>query len=324
MDDGFTFAANEPVGQSFRNFFTLSAQWAGRPTSALFFWLAGVIWGSDPFWFHVLSVGIHSLVSFTLALAIYTMGFSRAQSFLSGALFLINVIHFQAVHWISALMYPLYMLFMLGYLIGFLRFLKTGNWVWVVGAVISLMAGVMANIAALSVVVFCFYWQRSRGVPLRVAALRLAPAFVLSAGLGLLMISVSAEQVVTSLVVQSMWEGLAVFALNAGLTLLLLVSRVLSLAHWVPFPFYEQFHWELYFGGAVLVVLMVVSLLRQPILSDGAVWILLSLVPFLPIMLNPDIAQQLTAGPLPLFVRGFGGYRTRLHMGCRASAQSVR
>ena len=138
------------------------------------------------------------------------------------------------------------------------------------------------------------------------------------------MISVSAEQVVTSLVVQSMWEGLAVFALNAGLTLLLLVSRVLSLAHWVPFPFYEQFHWELYFGGAVLVVLMVVSLLRQPILSDGAVWILLSLVPFLPIMLNPDIAQQLTAGPLPLFVRGFGGYRTRLHMGCRASAQSVR
>ena len=307
VDDGFTFAANEPVGASFGNFFTLSAQWAGRPTSALFFWIGGMLWGNDAFWFHVLSVGTHSLASFTIALAIYTMGFSRAQSFLSGALFLINVSHFQAVHWISALMYPLYMLFMLGFLIGFLRFLKTGNWVWVVGAVISLMAGVMANIAALSVVVFCFYWQWSRGVPLRVAALRLAPAFVISAGLALLMISVSAEQVVTSLVVRSMWEDLTAPAINAGRNLLLLVSREFSLAHWVPFPFYEQFHWELYLGGAMLGVLTVVILLRQPGLSDGAVWILLSLVPFLPIMLNPDVAQQLPQGPSRYLYAASGG-----------------
>ena len=307
VDDAFTFAANEPIDRSFGNFFTLSAQWAGRPTSALFFWLGSVFWGSDPFWFHVLSVAIHSLASFALAMAIYTMGFSRPQSFLSGALFLINVSHFQAVHWISALMYPLYMLFMLGFLVGFLRFINTGKRAWAAGAAVSLVAGVLANVAALSVVLFCLYWQWSRGVPLRVAALRLTPAFVLAAGLALLMISVSAEQVVTSLVVQSMWGDLTASAINAGRNLLLLVSRVFSLAHWVPFPLYEQFHWELYLGGAGLVALAVLILLRQPGLSDGAVWVLIALLPFLPIMLNPDIAQQLPQGPSRYLYAASGG-----------------
>ena len=204
-------------------------------------------------------------------------------------------------------MYPLYMLFILGFVIGFLRFLKTGNRVWVVGAAVSLVAGVLANIAAISVVAFCFYWQWSRGVPLRVTALRLAPAFALSAGLALLMISVSAEQVVMSLVAQSMSENLVASAITVGRNTLLLVSRLLSLAHWVPFPFYEQFDWEFYFGGAVLIVLTIVILLRQPDLSDGAVWMLLSLVPFLPIGLDPDVSQLLLQGPSRYLYAASGG-----------------
>jgi tetratricopeptide (TPR) repeat protein len=297
VDDGFTFEANEPVSRNFANFFTLSAQWAGRPTSAFFFLLGSALWGNDPFWFHILSVSLHVLTSLVLAAALRRMGIVRSSSFLAGGLFLVNTSHFQAIYWISALMYPLYMLFMLGFLSGFLHFLESGKSRWAVQASISLLAAMMANIAAVSVVAFCFYWQWSRGVSVRQAALRLALPFAAAIFLAIALISISAEQVVTSLVVKSIWQELPGLVSNVGRNLPLLLSRLITLAHWAPFAFYEQFDWELYVGAGVLILLVAAVVRRQPGLSDGAAWILLSIVPFLPIMLNPEVARQLPQGP---------------------------
>ena len=90
VDDASIFALNEPVRENFLNFFTLSAQWVGRPTFSFFIWLGSRFWGYDPLWFHALSAAVHTLVCFVLAISLRVLGFSRSFSFVVGALFLIN------------------------------------------------------------------------------------------------------------------------------------------------------------------------------------------------------------------------------------------
>ena len=224
VDDEFTFAANEPVKEDFGKFFTLSAQWAGRPTSAFFFLLGSLTWGSNPFWFHVLSVTVHTIVSLALAVTFRTMGFSRPQSFLAGSLFLINTSHFQAVHWITSLMYPLYVLYSLLFLISFMRYSSTGKMWWYAIAIVSVICGVLANIATLSAVAFCAYVQVSRGATLRATAVRLGPVLALALMLSFVMMHISAEQVITSLVVENASSNFGNFLLNAGRNILLLLT----------------------------------------------------------------------------------------------------
>ena len=194
-------------------------------------------------------------------------------------------------------MYPLYMLFALAFLIGHVRFSTTGSWTWAAGSIVSLAIAMMANVAAASMVGFCLYWQLSRREPLRLVLGQLAPAVAVSAALMVLVLQMTAEQAVTSMVVRSASEGLWDVLFNSGRNILLFLSRLVTLAHWVPFPLYNQFEWEMYSGAVLLIVCLFVIFRRQPGLSDAAVWILMFLIPFLPIMLNPEIAQQLPQGP---------------------------
>ena len=66
-----------------------------------------LIFGNDPAAFHLLVVAIHTLAAWLLARVVWQQGGESILAGLAGLLFLVNVTHFQTVHHISALDYPL-------------------------------------------------------------------------------------------------------------------------------------------------------------------------------------------------------------------------
>jgi len=86
--------------------------YGGRPVVTVFFWINYTLWGDNPLPFHVATVLLHVLAAFTLAYASWK---GRHPSFLvdqiAGLLFLTACSHFRAVQWISAVGYPLALIF---------------------------------------------------------------------------------------------------------------------------------------------------------------------------------------------------------------------
>jgi len=296
VDDEGVFKANEAISEDFSNFFSSAVQFSGRPAKHLVLWLGYTLWGNNPRCFHFLSVAVHTLTSILLASLCRQMKLRTELGWLAGLLFLVNVAHFQAVYWISALDYPLYLLFGILLLRSYLRYLSSGQSIWMVAFYVNLFVATMAHLATVSLLPFCLYFSGSRGDDFRSSLNRLLPAFLLFVPLGLFILSFTSRQVDTWLAIQRGVHPSYLF-FNMGRNFLLFLSRLVTLAHWVSFPFYEQRPWELYVGVLVLLGLGVLIYKRVKTLSDGAVWILLSVLPFLPLSLNPEIAVQLPQGP---------------------------
>ena len=127
VDDEDSFRVYELIARDFNAFFSSQAQPDGRPVGILVGWLGYELWGNNPAWFHYQSVVIHVLASILLAALCRQMGEDSKTSFLSGLFFMVNVSHFQAMHWLSALDYPLLMLFGSLALTCYLRYLKMGD-----------------------------------------------------------------------------------------------------------------------------------------------------------------------------------------------------
>ena len=89
------------------------AQASGRPFAEAVKYLAVLGGGNHPGAVHLLVVAAHVLASLLWAWACRRLGLNLELSFLAGLLFLVNVTHFQVVHHISALDYPLALCWML-------------------------------------------------------------------------------------------------------------------------------------------------------------------------------------------------------------------
>ena len=256
----------------------------GRPLAELIKLAGYLIWGNDPGSFHLLVVALHTLAAILLAILLWHQGMALRTSLVGGLLFLVNVAHFRAVHWIAAIEFPLALSCGLGALICYQHFLedRRSRWLW------GFYGGLVLSIAALSAMAFlwpfCLYWSWAREHDIRASLRPLLP---------LLPVVVLELVVIAALTPRenSTWRAIDQFLegdpsslfLGTGRLLLWLLSRLLTTAHWRPVSLYELEHWEFYAGAGVLAGLGVLVYWSRLPVSVWSVWILLSILPFLPL-----------------------------------------
>jgi tetratricopeptide (TPR) repeat protein len=296
VDDQNSFRVNELIGEDFAHFFTSGAQVDGRPLAIFATWLGYEIWGNDPGWFHYLSVVVHLFASMVLALLCRQMGVGWGTSLLGGLFFLVNVSHFQAIHWLSALDYPLYMLFGSLSLICYFRYVILGHLGWLVAGLASFLLALLSHIAALFFWVFALYWtaSRDRRIPVRI----LLVSMVVLAPMAVAILNITPSQADTWRAIDYFSEDLFNMLFSMGRNYLLFVSRLFTMAYWAPFPFYLQHAWEFWLGAVALVALLALPLVtKSKTTLDWTLWVLISLAPFTPLMLDPEVSLQLPQGP---------------------------
>jgi len=206
------------------------------------------------------------------------------------------VAHFQAVHWISGMDYPVALLLSLGAVLCCQRHYQTSGRGWFWGFCAALPLGALAHPAALMTWPFCLYWAWSQGRPLRPLWRTLPP-------LGLLLLptlafisytTAKSTSTAHALGAYSL-EGLPQLALGMGELLLWFSGRLLSTAHWTAVAVYQQQIWELALGLGVLGGLGALIWRRIQPGALWAAWSLLLLLPFL--VLTEEVVRDLPAGP---------------------------
>ena len=318
--DDQTFRDNVALSKDFTYFFAPPEEkqlGSGRPAAELAKWLGYVVWGNDPGWFHLYVVAVHTVASLILARVAWRMGMGLYLSFTGGVLFLINVVHFRAVYWISALDYPLALAWGLGALLCYERYVTTDRSAWLWGFCGSMMVGVMSHFSIVVVLPFCLYWSRHRGVDFKTTLRNLLP----TSALLLLMFGFLLNITVRT---SSTWHSIGLYGeegvidLVVGISRVLLwfLSRLLSTAHWHLVPVYRLQTWELFIGAGVLIVLLALIWKRNHRWAIWSVWILLSLAPFL--LVTETTVLGLLTGPSRYLYAATAGSSLLLALGIQA------
>jgi len=296
--DAETFRDNARISEDFWFFFSPEKEQAsGRPAAELTKWVASLFLGEDPGLFHLLVVATHTLASLLLAFLCRRLGINLELSLLGGLLFLVNVTHFQGVHWISALDYPLALVWSFLGVLCYLRYCDASRAGWLVGLHAGLGIGVLTHMAAAAAGPLCLYWSWHQGHDLKTALRRLVPLGAVLALLVFFALRLTEQKTSTWATLDyHAVQGVAASFLGIVRMLLWYVGRLLTTAHWLPLSVYKLQPWELYFGGAVLAGILVLIWKKVFPLSVWGMWILLSLFPFLTIPENL-IFQFLKEGP---------------------------
>ncbi len=293
-DDHEAFRDNIAMAEDFSFFFSSyeKQQPGGRPLAELIKLVGYLIWGNDPGFFHLLVVAIHTLAAILLVTLFWQQGMSLRTGFVGGLLFLVNVAHFRAVYWIAAIEFSLALSCGLGALLCYQHFLKdrSPGWLW------GFYGASVLSIAALSAMAllwpFCLYWSWLRGDDIRASLRPLLPLLPVVALEVVVILALTPERGNTWHAIDRFMEGDPFsLILGAGRLLLWILSRLLTTAHWLPIPLYEVGPWELYAGAGVLAGLGVLVYRSHLPVSLWAVWILLSILPFLPVTDTPILAR---------------------------------
>lgn len=295
--DAQSFADHLRIDQDWTFFFSPDKTHAsGRPFAEAVKYAVYRLWGNDPAAFHLAVVVIHALASLLLALACRRLGGDLELALLGGLLFLVNVTHFRAVHWISVLDYPLALVCALLSLRAYLDYLDTrSRRSWILFA-LTLLLGLMAHLSTAVVVPFVLFHRWRQGAELRVLGGQVLVLGVPLAGaLGVLLAITSHETSTWGSIGEYAERSLVPLVFGMGRMLLWLVSRLLTTAHWLPLPIHQLQTWELFLGGTLLVGLLVVIWKQVGPVWPWAFWLLLSLVPFL--LLTETTILDLPAGP---------------------------
>ena len=285
MDDHDAFQDNIAIGEDLTYFFSSQKQQpSGRPLAELVKFGAYLVWGNDPGYFHLLVVACHALVAILVARLAWRMGSGLGPSLVGGLLFLVNVAHFQAVHWIQAIEYPLALIWGLASLLFYLRYLSTWENRWLWGFYGSLLISILALSAMAFLWPFCLYWSWLQRYDLKTTLRHLLPLLFLVVLELAFIVAITPRE-------NSTWRALGLYAENDlfiylfGMVRLLLwmLSRLLTTAHWLPVRLYDQQPWELYAGVAVLAAMALLVYRKGIPQAPCSVWILLSVLPFLPL-----------------------------------------
>ena len=298
--DAETFRDNIAISEDFTFFFSAEKEVpSGRPTAELTKWLAFLAFGNDPKWFHLLSVFLHGLATVLFALWIRQLGESRDFSWCAALLFFVNVGHFQAIQYISAMDYPLALSLALASLISFGILASENRPLWRGPWLAFLALGTLAHLSAAVVWPLSAFWYWQRRSDIRGALRLFAWGGAVSLPAILLGLLWAADETSTWQAIESYGDSAASSSSTVGGAagvLLWLLSRLVTTAHWVPMTLYARHPWELYVGFGFLVVLLI------PLVSGGnhklrlwTLWVLLSLLPFS--LLNERILLDLPSGP---------------------------
>ena len=282
MDDVRTFRDNVAVDADWTYFFSPNKEvGSGRLTVDLYRFLVYLLVGNQPGAVHLLLVGLHTATTLLLTRLLWRLGMPLALSFMSGLLFLVNVAHFRAVHWIGAQDYALTLALGCVTLLTYLRYREEERPLFLGLFYLCLLLDAMAHLAIFFVLPFFVYFLWRRGQPVEACLRHFAWPLALAPLMLYVVLHFTARATST-------WGAIEIYAsgnvvdllLGSGRMLLWLPSRLWTTAHWVPLPLYESQAWELYVGAGVLVLLALAIWKRVEPVDLWGVWILLSLLPF--------------------------------------------
>ena len=295
--DDQTFRDNIAVSENFWFFFSTEKEHpSGRPVAELVKWIAYLQWGNDPFWFHFLVIITHTLASYLVSRTAYNLGVPIEISFAGGLLFLSNVAHFQAVHHISALDYPLALTIGLMALQCYLRFLDNRKHTWLLLFYIAMASACLSHFSSAFLLPFCFCLAWNRGQDIKSILTHIVPlGFVLLVTL-VLVLAITTEAAATWVSIRLYEEANTFSLLNGWIRVFLwFLSRLLTTSHGIWTTVYTMQTWELYLGGLLLLAIAVVMWKARGLVALWCIWTLLSLAPF--VLLTEQAIADLPAGP---------------------------
>ena len=263
-DAGYLENSSRMVGD-FSRILSPGLELAGRPVTQLFFYLGFRLWGDDIAPFHLLAIALHLLASGLLAVAAWRSGLQLCVALVAGIFFLLHAGHFRAVHWVSALAYPLALIGSLTTLLCYREYLRgTTRW-WLAATYGSALFGTLSHAAAAAVLPACYLLACQQFQTARKSVTTLLPLAVILAGSiwALLHFYHDAPQVVQAV------DGLNLAQVTSYF--LLLVGRLVSTAHWFLVPTHLFYGWEPYFGLLVLGLLLSIAW-RFPEIRVWASW----------------------------------------------------
>ncbi|MFT5377556.1 MAG: 4-amino-4-deoxy-L-arabinose transferase-like glycosyltransferase, partial [Candidatus Latescibacterota bacterium] len=318
--DAETFFDNARISQDFSYFFSPERQQiTGRPAADLSKWLASLALGDSAAGFHLLVIAAHALAALLLARLVDVLYDNRFWAFTSGLLFLVNVTHFQAVHHISALDYPLALCWGIAALLFFLRYNEEGQRSDLVLTYLFFALGALTHMAAAALGPLCLYWSWQRSGNLRHAVLRVAPLGILLAALVFYGLAITPKATSTWAAIDH-YEAAEVSLLSPLRVLAWFSGRLLSTAHWVPpLSVYKLQSWEMLFGTAVLLGLLGMAWWQQRRAAVWVAWIVLTLLPFVFI---PEklVLEFLPEGPSRYLYLASAGSSVLIALGLNALA----
>ena len=250
--------------------FVVSPQriYPGRPTFNLYLWAAYKLFKEEPAGYHLLQVWLHFLASLLVAFTFRRLGATFELSLIGGLLFLMNVAHFRAVHWISATSYILALVFGLGAVLLYHRGLEADRRVWTLAAALVLAAAVCAHPSAAIVALLCLFLALQRRLAIWRAAYACLPLFAAAfiSGVVLTVVYSGAPQVEATLRAP---EFLAVIR-----NLLWMGGRLITNAFWLPdFILLEEYtYWELAAGFLLLSGSLFLAVRKGSSLLFWTVW----------------------------------------------------
>ena len=259
--------------------FVVSPQriYPGRPTFNLYLWAAYKLFKEEPAGYHLLQVWLHFLASLLVAFTFRRLGATFELSLIGGLLFLMNVAHFRAVHWISATSYILALVFGLGAVLLYHRGLEADRRVWTLAAALVLAAAVCAHPSAAIVALLCLFLALQRRLAIWRAAYACLPLFAAAfiSGVVLTVVYSGAPQVEATLRAP---EFLAVIR-----NLLWMGGRLITNAFWLPdFILLEEYtYWELAAGFLLLSGSLFLAVRKGSSLLFWTVWSVAFILPFI-------------------------------------------
>jgi tetratricopeptide (TPR) repeat protein len=304
------FADNLAISADFSHFLSPEKKVAGgRPLTDLVRWLTYLAVGNSPSGFHFLGLLFHASASILVAVFCRRLGAPVHYCFTASILFLLNVTHFQAVHWITGLDYPLALTVGLASLVFYSNFRQSHRRRDLCLFFCTLTAAVFAQPTIAVLLVFCVFWSWQEGDSLRVTLRTLLPLPVLLLLANLVVIQMTSRGFTTWLAIESnATKDFAGVVVSMAHLLVWYLSRLITTAHWVPIVIYEHQNWEMVVGAAVLMGLLVAIWRSSSLAAIWAKWILLCLGPF--ILLTTDVVftfgHLLTGGSRFLYFASVG------------------
>ena len=289
--DARTFRDHTAIEQNWRFFFSSEKeQLTGRPLAEFAKYLAYVAWGNNPQAFHLLVVAVHTLCSLLLGVVGCLLNAGRWTSMMGGLLFLANVSHFQAVHHISALDYPLGLLLILGGLLCYERHLS-GYQGWLLGMYVAVLLAPLAHAStAVLWLIYPLVALVRAGKPALRPLLPLLCLLILEMILLVVFVpkNTSTSRAFDSFAATHFMDSISGIAFSG----LWLLGRLLTTAHWIGVPLYERVALDPYIGAGVgLVLTAVVCRMKAPTCLWAA-WTLFALVPFLLMSHDPVLNDR--------------------------------
>lgn len=287
-DDQETLNDLQLISEDISNLFSSSRQSPIRPTMDLPLLAAYQVWQRDPKGYHILLVGLHAMAALLLTVVFRQLGADIELKGVAGLFFLLNVAHFRTIQWLVCIGYIIAFIFALLCLITYFKAQTSGKKTWTIACSLMLCAGIWSHPSAAAIMPFCAYLTYHQSASVRQTLTATGPLLV-ATGLSVVAIYLFSPHVneVTGLLNQP-------DPIRLLLNPLWYLSRLITSAHWLtPAGIGNEYHpWEIVLGlVACLGTLMLYRHRLRPA-ADGAVWAIISVLPFL-----NNALDRLTVGP---------------------------